>query len=68
MIQLETPERKRTYIYPGGERLQVEGVTMIRLGSGYHHYLECADGSKVIMAPGWLAIEIDTDEWTFDIG
>jgi hypothetical protein len=63
--KLNPPERSRTYVFTGGETLEFRGVVAIRVSESGHHRLELADGKKVIVAPRWMAIELDVDAWTF---
>jgi hypothetical protein len=64
MVNLQTPEKARTYHYPGHSRTITNVVAVCVRPSGSHR-LETADGKKWIVNPGWEAIEIDTPEWTF---
>lgn len=61
---LNPAERKRTYVYPNGERLEYANVTRVKVSESGNHYLD-ADGVKAIVAPGWRAVELDMDDWTF---
>jgi hypothetical protein len=64
MIRLECPEVSRTYHYRD-HALTVKNVVAVCVRPSGTHRLESGDGKKWIVAPGWLAIEIDTPEWTF---
>lgn len=61
---LNPPERSRTYQYPNGESLTYKNVTRVKVSESGNHYLD-ADGVKAIVAPGWRAVELDMDAWTF---
>jgi hypothetical protein len=61
---IDPPERRRTYIFPEGERLVYEGVKAICVRQGGGHRLELEDGRKVVIGCGWLAIELDVDGWS----
>lgn len=63
--RLNHTERSRTYVYPDGARTTIVDVTHVAAPKGRSHRLITADRRKHIIAPGWLRIEIDTDEWTF---
>lgn len=65
MVELEHIERSRTYRYSDGCALRIENVALICVRPSGSHRLETKDGKKWIIPPGWIAIEIDTDEWTF---
>lgn len=64
-IKLDPPERKRVYHYSKDENIQFIGVTRIMISASGNHYIETAGGSHNIVAPGWRAIMLDIDEWTF---
>lgn len=61
---LNPPERKRTYVFPGGERLVLENVTKLEVRESGKHRVETKDGRKLFVAPGWLWIELEMDNWT----
>lgn len=63
--ELNPPERRRTYRFPSGEVLTLVNVTKIEVRESGKHRIETDEGRKVIVSPGWLWIEVDTDEWTF---
>ena len=64
LIKLDKPERKRTYIF-ASSRVEIENVVAVGVRQSGTHRLETADGRKWIVSTGWLAIELDMDEWTF---
>lgn len=64
LIELNPPERSRTYVF-AEKKLKFIDVRKIQVSESGHHRLETADGKKYIVAPKWLAIELDVDEWTF---
>lgn len=64
LTKLNAPERKRTYHFPSGERIELKDVTHLLIRPSGTHRLMTADGHKWIIPPGWLAIELDMDEWT----
>lgn len=57
-------EQDRLYVFPGGETIFVEAVIKFGVGKSGTHRLETKDGRKHIIAPGWLQIKLDLDEWT----
>lgn len=57
-------EKSRTYIFPGGNRVTVEGVVTLCVRPSGTHRLQTQNGKKVIVAAGWLAIEVDATEWS----
>ena len=63
--ELNPPERKRLYIYPNGEVLVFDNVVRIEVRPSGNHRIETAAGRKTFVAPGWRAIEIHADAWSF---
>lgn len=63
-VDLIAPERKRTYHFPTGDVSFCDVVRVCVRPSGTHR-LETADGKKHIVNPGWLALTLDMDAWTF---
>ena len=58
-------ERSRKYIYKNHE-IVFNDVTAVKVSKNSGtHYLELKCGKKIIVAPLWLAIELDMDEWNF---
>lgn len=62
---LDKPERRRTYHFPGGLTATFEDVVKVEVRESGKHRIETASGRKAFIAPGWLWMEIETDEWTF---
>ena len=62
---IEVNEKNRTYCWPSGELLDCGGVISIKVSESGIHYLNCADGRKMIVRPTWDYIRLDIDEWTF---
>ena len=58
-----TGEKSRTYTYPSG-KITVDGVARICVRPSGNHRLETSDGKKLIVAAGWLAIEIVAEKWS----
>lgn len=56
-------ERSRTYVFPNA-RYTVEAVTAVAVSASGTHRLE-SKGGKRIVPTGWVAIEVDCDEWSF---
>ena len=63
MTPLQPPERSRTYTFPNGETVRLQGVTHF-LARTTTHRLKTADGKLHIVPLGWTHIEIDADGWT----
>lgn len=62
--ELNPPERKRVYHFPGGQKVEFENVVRIEIRDSGKHRIETADGRKAIINVGWLWLKIDTSEWT----
>lgn len=60
----DVEEQNRVYLFPNGEMVKVEKVTSFAVGRSGTHRLNTADGKKLIIAPGWLSIEIDAEKWS----
>lgn len=60
---VEVNERTRSYLYQGNGRITFTDVVRIEIRKSGTHRIETAAGIKSFIAPGWLAIQIDTDEW-----
>jgi hypothetical protein len=63
--KLKHPERSRTYIYADGTTFRVDNVTHVKVSAGGNHRLKTAGGHLHIVVPGWRAITIDADDWSF---
>lgn len=64
MTRLATPERKRTYHFPNCT-FTAENVVAVCVRPSGTHRLETSDGKKYIVSVGWVAVELDVDDWTF---
>lgn len=58
----DPPQRMRTYVYPDGE-LEFYNVCKVFIDVDDYHYIECDDGGKHVICPGWLCYSVDTDSW-----
>lgn len=69
MKQIDPPERTRVYIFPNGVELHYKNVIAVGVSESGTHRLELAEstgiGRFVIIPPGFIAIELDIDDWTF---
>lgn len=50
------PETKRVYIFPGGDRIEVEGVVVARASRHGNHSLTLVDGTVTVVSWGWLTL------------
>ncbi len=60
-------ERSRTYMFAteyGKQEITVKNVTAICVRPSGSHRLETAKGTKYIIPGGWLALEVDADQWS----
>ncbi len=64
-VKINPPEKKRTYLFPGGNKVEVENVCAVCVRPSGNHRLETTDGRKLIVAAGWLSIELTMSAWTF---
>lgn len=64
-VELNPPERSRTYYFPGGGKVVFENVTRIEVRESGKHRIETANGRKAFVSPSWIMMEVDTDQWTF---
>lgn len=58
-------ERKRIYHYLNGGKLEFKNVVEVIVSNSGNHRLKLQDGSHWIIKEGWIAIELDIDEWSF---
>lgn len=56
-------ERSRTYCWLSDASLRLDNVTSVRVGKDGEHYIDHGDNDKIIVAPGWVWIDIDSDTW-----
>lgn len=62
-VELDPPEKKRTYHFPG-RSITLKNVVALCVRPSGSHRLETADGRKWIVPPSWLAIELEVEAWT----
>jgi hypothetical protein len=62
--QVDKGERSRTYIFAQGEFTIKNAVRVCQRPSGGQR-VEDGAGMKYVIPPGWLAIKLDMDEWSF---
>ena len=63
-VTLDPPERWRRYQFGNGITKEIRDVVKLAVSDSGNHYLEDAKGRKYIIAPDWLTIEIDVDDWS----
>lgn len=54
----KTPETKRVYLFPGGDRIEIEGVVIARASRHGNHSLTLVDGTVTVVAWGWLTLTL----------
>lgn len=62
---LEFKEKSRKYIYSNGFKLNIKNVIDVTISDSGNHRIETEDGKKYIVTTGWVAVELDTEQWTF---
>lgn len=65
IFTLVHPEKTRVYTYPGGDRVELKEVTGVAVSASGNHRVETADGHLHVVAPGWLHIEVEAEDWSF---
>jgi hypothetical protein len=63
-IELNPPERSRTYHFADGQSVTFTNVTKLEVRPSGKHRIETQSGQKAFVAPSWLWVDIDTDNWT----
>ena len=64
-VEINPPERERTYVFSDAQELSFKNVTGICIRPSGNHRLNLASGKKAIVKGDWRAIILDTDEWKF---
>ena len=64
-VDLDPPERSRTYVYPNGQEITVKNVSRICIRPSGSNRLETSDGQKWIILQWFVAVRLDVDSWTF---
>lgn len=64
-IPLKSFERSRTYLYSDNQKITFKDVTALYVSSSGTHYLEYEGEKKAIVMPGYRAILLDMDKWTY---
>lgn len=62
---IEVKDQNRTYVFPGGDKVQINNIESINVSSSGTHRINTKDGLKHIIPSGWIHIEFDADDWTF---
>ena len=56
--KLEVAETSRTYTFPGGDKIEIRGVTNLLVRPSGNHRLISSDGKLHIVPFGWNHLEI----------
>ena len=64
LTALNPHEASRTYTFPNGEKVTLNGVTHFLARDSGTHRLQTSDGKLHIIPTGWLHIEIDASAFT----
>ena len=65
LTKLNPTEKKRTYFFPKGEKVEIDDVVEFLARPSGSHRLKSGDGKLYIVSSGWLYIEIDVAEFSF---
>lgn len=57
-------EKKRTYIFPGNNKVELDDVIELIVRPSGTHRLKTKDKKLHIIPVGWIHIEISEEEWT----
>lgn len=57
-------EQARSYIFPGGDRVDLVDVVELVVRESGTHRLKTADGKLHIIPTGWIHIEVTAQDWT----
>ncbi len=61
---MATPETKRVYLFPGGDRIEIENVIETRASRHGNHQLVTSDGTNVVVRDGWLTLTFPSEAKT----
>lgn len=61
---INPPERSRIYHWHNGSKLEVKLVSDVQVTKSGYHKLTTEGGMHYLVAPGWLYIELDIDDWS----
>lgn len=64
MTTLDPVEKSRTYRFPGGETVRIDGATHFVARESGTHRLRTSDGRLHIVPTGWIHIEIEAEDFT----
>jgi hypothetical protein len=64
-VELNPPERSRTYVYGDGSEITINNVARICIRDSGSNRIETTDGQKWVILAGFKAVRIDMDSWTF---
>lgn len=54
-------ESKRVYLFPGGDRIEIEGVIEARVSPHGNHQLTTVDGTVHVISWGWLSLSLPAE-------
>ena len=60
----ELNEAKRTYIFPGGDKVELLNVVELVVRESGTHRIKTADKKLHVIPTGWIHIEVDAEDWT----
>ncbi len=60
-FDLDTEEDKRVYLFPGGDKVEIEGVTECQVSRHGNHQLKTGAGVVHIVPWGWICLTIPSE-------
>lgn len=61
----DVKEQNRTYIYPDGMKVSIQGVRQIAVSSSGNHRITGEGNKKYIVLAGFRVIEFEAEDWSF---
>lgn len=55
------PERSRVYLFPGGDRIEIEGVVRAQASRHGNHQLTTLDGTVHVIPWGWISLSFPVE-------
>lgn len=64
MTKLDPVEKKRTYYFPDGNKIEIENVSEFLYRESGRHRLKTLENKLYIIQNGWFYIEIEANDFT----
>lgn len=62
-FEISTPEKKRVYLFPGGDKVELENVTKVAVSAHGNHMVFSGD-TVTIVPPRWIALSYPLESST----